>query len=355
MSNKLPKDTDTNEEVDLGVLFNTVGNLFNRLISFIASIFKGIFSVIIYALKAIIVNLKIIIVSVILAAILGYGLQKIKPDEYTTFMLVKPYFDSKFQLITNIGYYNALIANRDYETLSNVFGVSEEDAAKIGSFEIYTGPETENERIVQYDNFLTQIDSIRAQDISFEDYIDNRSIYSGSFLYEIHAFSEKKDIFKQLENGLNSSFENTYSKKKMVKRDSLINIQRITLKEQINIIDSLQKVYIDVLKKESESTKAKFNLGESSGFPMVNEKSQTREYDLLGQKIALQNELRGLDELQTEENTFFDIVSGFQDVGNKHVSWKDYLIFIFPVLAFLLLCVIYLINKASKYIRNYEG
>lgn len=354
MSKEVQKPQQS-EEVDLFQLFNMIGGLFNKLFNFIGSIFKAIFSVFVYALKAIISNFKILAISMLAAAILGYGLQKSRTPVYTTFMLVKPYFDSKYQLITNIGYYNALIANKDKETISKIFNISEEEAKSISGFEVNPGPETENERIIQYDTFIKQIDSIRAQDISYEDFIENRSIYSGNELYEIHVFSQQKDIFKKLEPGLNISFENTYSKKKMIKRDSLIDIQRTVLKNQIRVIDSLQKVYIAVLEEESKATKAQINLGESNGFPLVNEKSQTREYDLLKEKIKLQNELRALDEQQTEENTFFDIISGFQEVGNEYTKWTDHLIIIFPLLVFLILSAIFLSKKIVKFVRAYEG
>ena len=56
------------------------------------------------------------------------------------------------------------------------------------------GPETENERIVQYDRFVKSIDSVRAQHISFDDFVENRDIYSGD-LFEIIVESKKKDIF----------------------------------------------------------------------------------------------------------------------------------------------------------------
>src|SRR5690606_16711539 len=59
MSKNLP-EPNTSEEVDLGQLFHLIGNAFNRLIAFIASIFKAIFSVVIYTLRAFIVNFKII-------------------------------------------------------------------------------------------------------------------------------------------------------------------------------------------------------------------------------------------------------------------------------------------------------
>ena len=143
---------------------------------------------------------------------IGYLLEVNKTSVYSSSMLVKPYFDSKYQLVTNINYYNSLLENSDYNTLSDIFNVSIEEAEEIIGFEISPGPETENDRIVQYDRFIKSIDSIRAQEISFDDYVENRSIYSGD-LFEIHAFSFKKNIFVNLlrrRTKINGSYENRY-------------------------------------------------------------------------------------------------------------------------------------------------
>src|SRR5690606_6582471 len=118
------KPSNKNEEVDLIVLFNLIGKGFSRFFNFIGSIFKAIFSVFIYALKAIIVNIKIIVVVVLLAGILGFVLESYRKDLYSSQMVVRPYFDSKYQLITNINYYNALISGEDRETLSELFDIS---------------------------------------------------------------------------------------------------------------------------------------------------------------------------------------------------------------------------------------
>src|SRR5690606_7742689 len=191
------KQSNANEEIDLIVLFNMIGNAFARFFNFIGSIFKAIFSVIVYALKAIIIHFKIIAVVILIAGILGYIADQFKPTIYSSKMVVKPYFDSKYQLITNINYYNALIEEKDTNTLSEIFDVDEESAKQIKNFDIELGPETENDKIIQYDRFLASLDSIRAQDVAFDDFVDNRSIYSGD-LYEISIESEKKDIFKSL-------------------------------------------------------------------------------------------------------------------------------------------------------------
>ena len=72
--------------------------------------------------------------------------------------------------------------------------------------------------LLEYDRFvkdlLIALDASR--NIAYDDFVENRSIYSGSF-FEINVKSYKKDIFRSLENGLNSTFTNTYSLRKWKK------------------------------------------------------------------------------------------------------------------------------------------
>ena len=51
---------------------------------------------------------------------------------------------------------------------------------------------------MKYDNFLKQLDSVRAQEISYEDYIQGRDILTGD-LFEIKVIAKRKDIFTHLE------------------------------------------------------------------------------------------------------------------------------------------------------------
>jgi hypothetical protein len=288
----------------------------------------------------------------VLAMALGVVLQLTQKDIYESQMLVKPYFDSKFQLVTNINYYNALIGERDYNQLNSIFGIDEESAKQIIEFEIHPGPENENDKIIQYDSFVKSIDSVRAQEISFEEFIENRSIYSGD-IFEINVKSFKKDIFRSLEKGLNTTFTNTYSVKKMQKRDSLISIERKRITASIKEVDSLKKVYLKVMEEESKTKQGSYTT--KDGLSFIQEKTKTREYDLLQEENKLREELSKLDAQKVEEDVYFDTLSSFQDVGAKYTSILNLYALILPALAFILLCLIYLVSKLIKYVKNYEG
>jgi len=348
---KLPEQTNS-EEADLGQLFNLIGNAFNNLFKLIGSIFKTIYSVFIYALKAIVNNYKIVGLAMIIAGLLGFVIEKTQREVYTSQMLVKPYFDSKYQLVTNINYYNALIEEKDYSQLMNLFDIDSLSARDIIEFEINPGPETENDRIMQFESFIKAIDSTRASEMNYKDYVENRSIYGGNF-FEISVKSHKKDVFKSLESGLNSTFENTYSVKKMKKRDSIIVLEKQRILKSLENVDSLKSVYIKVMQEDINSKNP--TITSKDGISLVQERVKTKEYEMLTEELKLRQQLTSLETKKVEEDVYFDTLSSFQDIGALHTSvWRKYSI-IFPVVAFLILSMVYLCSKLVKYIKSYEG
>ena len=353
MSNQNPQQPYQNEEVDLIQIFRYIGKAFDRIINFFVSIFKGILSFFIYIIKAIVDNYKIVFGSLVIAAVIGYGLEKTKKDVYRSKMLVKPYFDSKFQLVANIDYYNALIADKDFQQLENIFDISQQDAEKIIHFEIEPGPENENEQIKQYDEFLKSIDSIRAQKVSFEDFLENRSIYSGD-IFEIAVKSHKKDIFRSLEEGLNSTFSNAYSSKKMKKRDSILKIEKNRIIASIKEVDSLKNVYINIKREESQSEK-RASYSTQDGLTYIEQRTETKEYELIEKQIKLQEELSKLEAQKVEEDEFFDTLSSFPEVGAKYVEVTERYSIIFPAMVVLILAFLYVSDKLIYYVKNYES
>ena len=341
------------EEVELGQVFKLIGNMFDRLFQFIGGIFKAVFSLIIYVLKAIFTNFKIIVIAMVVAGVIGFVVEKVKRPVFTSSMLVKPYFDSKFQLVTNIKYYNALIEDKDFKQLSNLFNIEEAYGEEIIEFEISPGPETENDRILEFETFIKQVDSTRATDLYFEEFIENRSIYSGT-LYEIGVKSHKKDIFRSLEEGLNSTFTNTYSVKKMQKRDSLIAIDKSRILNSLKQVDSLKKVYIKVLQEESGNNNNQGTVTLKDGMSLVQERVNTREYELLDKELQLRQQLAQLESEKVEEDVFFDTLSSFQDVGSEDNNLWFKFSLIFPSIAFILLTLVFLVKKLVRLVNTYE-
>jgi hypothetical protein len=139
-----PKQTK-NEEVDLFQLFNFFQQKINSFFALILKGFKSIFSRIISFLQVLQQHFIKIAVLVIVAFILGYVYDGSKPKVYSSSMIVKPLFESKYQLVTNIGYYNELSASGNHNKLSEIFALSKEDAKSIKGFSVV--PDIKNENV----------------------------------------------------------------------------------------------------------------------------------------------------------------------------------------------------------------
>ncbi|MEN8886932.1 MAG: hypothetical protein ABF246_11120 [Winogradskyella sp.] len=350
MSDKLPQGSQ-NEEVDLGQLFNAIGKLFEKLIAFIGKIFKGLFSTVIYALKPIVNHFKVIAIVVMVAAILGFVTEKYSKPIYTSSMVVKPYFDSKYQLANNVDYFNSLIGSRNLKELAAVFEIDTLRVTELVGFEIEIGPETVNDIFKNYNDYLQTIDSTVAKGITYEDYVDNRDILSGD-IYTVKAKSTTNTIFNSLDTGFEKTFKNSYSKKTKDIRDRAIAVKTRIFKSELKRIDSLQKIYIQVLKTDSENGNA--SIGLEGLIPLTKEKSVTREYDLFKEQMAISDSLKILEQELIIKNDYYDVLSGFEDVGTIQKTIWDRYSLIFPLVTFLLIIIVYLAYNSFKFIRDYE-
>ena len=351
MSEKLPNN-NTNEEVDLGILFNAIGNFFSKIINFIGGILKTIFSAVVFLIKAIVQNFKVISLAVILAFLIGFGLDKTKDPVYYAEMLVKPYFDSKYQLVSNIDYYNSLLQSKNYETLTSIFDVTEEEVQTIKKFEIDAGPKTENELLQDFDTYTKSIDSLNALNVTFDDFIENRDIYS-SEVYSIIVKSTQRDIFSKLSSGFTSTFDNAHSKKLKQVRDSTIGIKKETYLQDLKKIDSLQMVYLDILLQESKN--GALSIGLDGLLPVTQEKTPTREYDLFRSEVIIRDSIRALNQRKIEENVYYDVITNFSDIGLTSKNPIERFSLLLPALAILILLLIYILNKVIAFVRAYEG
>ncbi|CDF81231.1 conserved hypothetical protein [Formosa agariphila KMM 3901] len=362
MNTNLPENSNSNlpqkhhnstDEVDLIVLFNYIGKGFSNFFKLIGRLFEYLFKLIIYALKPIVIYAKIIALVMVIAAISGYFIDKNKPTIYGANMIVKPYYDSKFPLINSISYYNALIENGEYNDLSEIFKIDLETAESIKSFDVGPGPESETDLMLEYEEFLLSLDSSTVSSFSYEKFIERRDIYSTK-IYEIKVEALKNDIFKDLEQGLNRVFENTYSQSLLDRRNKVYKFEEENLTTSLNKIDSLQKVYISVLKEESKSQSRKgITIGD--GLSFEKDKSVTKEYELLNKEVDLRVKLVDLEANRLDGIVLFETVSGFQNIGYKVSNlYKNYMLTL-PILAFLLIYLLIAGLKIIKFIKNYEG
>lgn len=351
MSDKLPQESQ-NEEVDLGQLFNAIGKLFEKLFSFIGQLIKGIFSAIIFSLKPIVNNFKMILIILMASALIGFVVERLRAPIYVSDMLVRPYYDSKYQLANNVDYFNALIGSENYKELSNIFEIDSSTTAKeLIGFEIEIGPETQNDLLKEYDDYLKSLDSTLAVEVTYEDFIENRDILAGS-IFSIKAKATNNDIFPSLEQGFIKTFENEYSTKLKARSDSIRQVQKLNYLVELERIENLQKTYLDI--KTNESNKGEVRLGVDGLIPLIQEKTETKEFELFQEELRIRNALRLLEEEALEESEYYDILSSFEEVGTVELDIMERFSLVFPLVCLLIMVIVYIALRIFKFIKEYE-
>jgi hypothetical protein len=121
---------------------------------------------------------------------------------------------------------------------------------------------------------------------------------------------------------------------------------------ELKRVDSLQRIYLEILKSQAEED----NLPVTAGglFPLTQEKTVTREYDLFREELKLRDNIRALDEVLVAESEFFDILSGFEEVGTIEKEILQRYSIIFPVILLVFMTLLFVFLRIFHFIKNYE-
>lgn len=351
MSEKLPQHNQ-NEEVDLGQLFNLIGDVFNKLFKFIGSLFNAVYSVFIKIFRDIFLNIKLIVLVLGVTLIAGFVLDEVLGDTFYSEMIVVPHFDSKYDLINNISYFNSLVKTKDYKELTNHFNLEEKELRGLKKFEIEIGPESKNENIKAFNEFTKGLDSLARLEVTFETYTEQRNIYNAS-TFLIRARSKNRNVFKKLEAGLLKSLDrNTLSEEKKAERDSLLMLEKQTIKVALEETRLLKATYLEVLETESKKNTVASTLESSLGLQV--QKTETKENQLLDKELALLDRLNAIEKQRVAEDTVYDSLVNFTPKGILESVWYKKFIIILPILGFLLLGLYVYIFRFYRYTMNYK-
>jgi hypothetical protein len=343
--------SNNKEEVDLFQLFNFFQKKINSFFVLILKGFKLIFLLIISFLQVLQQHFLKIGVFVVIAFVLGLLYDSSKPKVYSSSMTVKPLFESKYQLVTNIGYYNELSENESYSKLSEIFGLTIEESKTIKAFNISSNVENENIKMKLFDSYVKKIDTSTVKDLSYKLFVENLTIYDAE-IFNIEVLASKNNVFPKLSVGFKKSFKsNTYSNLKKEKKEALYSLQKIAIKKSLSDIDALKKVYVKVLGNERNQ---KLQMLGATPLNLVDEQQKTKEFEMLQLQIVEQNNLIRLEKESLEENELFEVISDFQSLGTLDSSLSNKMKFIFPLSVFLLIILCVLGIKFNKFVLTYK-
>lgn len=192
MSTSTPKKPE-NEEIDLGVLFNSIGRgitkLFTAIGNAVAFLLNSLLALAIFIRKRILYYM----IACGVGLLLGVAIELISNPTYKATATLEPYFDSSRQLYSNVAYLNDLASQKDSVQLGAFFDIPVRDAATLSAITIE--PFLSETRLLQeYNSYVIQLDSLVAAEITFNDYLKQIN----DFERKIHILtveSSKQDIF----------------------------------------------------------------------------------------------------------------------------------------------------------------
>jgi len=347
MSTNQQSNSNNEEEVDLGSLFQIIGKGITNFFNFIGDIFKGIFHVVIVVLLFLKTNTIAIVIAGLIGAIFGFFLELKSPDLYGSELLVKPNFKSSKLLYSNINFYNDLIKQKDTASIQKTFGITKEDAGSLKKITIEPIV-SEYDIVESYNKFVTNVDTTTIK--SYE-YLEFKASFT-DLDYKIHkieAISEKKDVFSRLENTITRSLEkNKYFKRLKEYTYSNLSITDMLIKKSIAQIDSLQKsiVISTVATAENPVGGTNIDLGSQNFRP--------KEVELIESNRRLIEDLNEIVEDKSEKNVVINIVSSFKPVGSKISGITKNYISKLGLLGVVGMIFILLLIKLNAYLNNYK-
>jgi len=334
------------EEVDLGSLFTVIGKGFKNFFNFIGSIFKGIFHFLIITLLFFKEHLLKIIVAGLLGFIFGAYLDYNKGVIYESKMLVKPNFDSTKQLYGNILFYNDLVNQKEYNLLMETFQINQEEAESLREFSI-KALMNENDIIISYDELAVSVDTLAINDYDFESFKKAFTNYD-YFIHEVKVTSTQNKIFKKFDKIILSSVsENDYFRNINNSEKSNLDRSYNLYDKNISQIDTLRKVYENVLLENAKKSTSGTNINLSA------EVNKNVDIELFKINRNLDSYLTQISEKKSEKDKIINVISSFQKVGNISGGILKSSKFIYFSIGFIVMVFMLLLIKLNAFLDKY--
>ncbi|MCK0144119.1 hypothetical protein MWU78_00480 [Arenibacter sp. F26102] len=349
MANQQPTPNhSSSEEVDLGQLFQLIGNGFKKLIRFIGNILKGIFHMVILSLLFLQKHFLKFVIAAVLGLALGIYLDMVKEPKYISTMVVEPNFNSVQQLYNNVNFYNELARSEDSIALAEAMEISVSEASKIKKFEVESYSD-ENQKVQLFDKFVRSLDSTTKKAIDMENYLKNFNAMDSRF-HTISVTAADNTVAKKIQPSIIKSISrNEYFQLQQSISDLNISLQDSLYKKQLMEVDSLQHLYKRVMEKEAEKPLQGTNisLGENNG-------QENKELALINQVDKLKQNLVLLNEERANKSSILNVISAFPRRGVEIKGILNSNKFRIP-LGFIGITLLFLsLLGLNSYLKNYK-
>jgi len=310
---------NNSEEVDLGQLFKLIGNTFDRLFNFISSIFKNIFLAFVWAILLIKKRIIILALATISGLIIGALSKKTVAPKYESSVTVVQNYPTGENLYNSVGYYNDLLKQKDYETLRIVLNLDLERTKSILSFDVEPVV-SENEKLLAFNKYIKQLDSLAATKIEYEDFLVNNEDHTHKY-QQIRIESSERNSFKSVfENIVESINLNPFFINEQRKDIVELTQTKEALMVALEKSEALQDTYKRVLEQglDADETSKTSEIGIT--FEGSSEVEKTKEYDLYQSDLELRSQLVEIERELLDKQYIVEMISNKQDSGSASTT-----------------------------------
>ena len=341
------KSNNEEEEVDLGSLFVIIGKGFSNFFNFIGNIFKGIFHFLITILIFLRENILKIGIAGFIGLIAGFFLEVKTPKKFESEMLLKPNFESTRQLYNNVNYYNDLVKQKDTVSLQKIFNLDKIGAASLQDFKIEPLI-IDRDIINSYDNLISSVDTMTIK--SYE-YLDFKASFS-DYDYKVHKVTvtaQENDVFEKLGDVIISSVvNNNYFKRLKKLTNENLNRTDSLYRQNLIQVDSLRKVYMEVMIEEAKKTTTGTNID------LGGENKTTKELELFTTNKGINQDLKNIASQKATQYEVINVLSSFQPIGTEIKGVTKNYAFLLMVLGAGLRLLFLLLRKLNNYLSTYK-
>jgi hypothetical protein len=323
-NSKVPSQQTGENEIDLGVFFHLIANIFRKLGGLIKSFFVAILKAIIFILLFIKRRIVWLLLGALAGLTIGLYVHFSKGPTYFSDMVVRSNFESPRLLYNQVDYYNSLISQRRSKDLAEIFNIKPTEAVKLLHFDI-SPIDGDLEAAKMYRNtFLDYrrgavngVDTQWTHTIKFIDFKKELKEYDYP-LQDIRLYSSSPDLFTKVQQGIIQSVSN--NKTLQAIKNTSVQIQgdeeRILVRS-LNGIDSLRQAYN---KRIMEVASAAKNQGNNV---IVSDKDfRNPEIDLYDKELVLKDELVNSRRKAIEQSDILQVYSDFNPSGTAVSGYK---------------------------------
>jgi len=337
------------EEIDLGGFFNQIGKLFLRLFEWIGDSFKGMYHFVIMVFIFVKNHYIKLSIGAFLGIVLGFIAHKNSEKSYVHQMVILPNYESGTYIKNKLDYYNHLIKQKDYKTLSQLFSIDTQDAESIADFEIE--PIIDQKDLVEgYDELVKKSDTTTIKEVPLKTYIKKNFSEYNYKKYVIRMLTSKPNLKKNISTALIKDLENNkYLIEKKALMLNTLAIKDSTFKSLLKIIDT-----IIVKDKKIAQTAASTGANNSSSINLNNKENYNKDYELLQLFRTTSYDLAGLNEDKIKYNSLYQVLAPMEPIGKEKIGFVFTVFFKVFSLVILLTIALILFKPFLKYLDQYK-